>query len=94
VHSALPWKTRDFAVVVPGDQSSYIFHDEGSYLGGYATSYFALTTEKAGWDCLRHYEILLAGAVPYFSNVHDLPSGTLHYWPIELVKKAMQLPGR
>eukprot|EP00960_Hanusia_phi_P056683 763340-Hanusia_phi.AAC.14 len=28
---------------------------------------------QAGWDCMRHYEILAAGAIPYFFNLTTCP---------------------
>jgi hypothetical protein len=89
----LPWKIRDFARIVPGDRSTYIHNDEGLYLKEYASSYYGLSTKKAGWDCLRHYEILLAGTIPFIPNIQKIPPGTMQYWPLALVKKAMHLPG-
>ena len=31
-------------------------------------SYFGSTKKKAGWDCMRHYEIVASGAVPFFDE--------------------------
>ncbi len=33
-----------------------------------------MTTKKAGWDALRHYEIAAAGAVPCFRDLDDKPA--------------------
>jgi hypothetical protein len=34
-----------------------------------------------GWDCLRHYEILASGAVPYFTGVEDSPHDVMTSLP-------------
>ena len=41
--------------------------------------------EKAGWDCLRHYEIIGNGTIPYFHELEDCPPDTLHSFPKELI---------
>lgn len=47
-----------------GLHSSYAFASEQAYYDDLAVSRFAVTTKRGGWDCLRHYEIAAAGAVP------------------------------
>ena len=49
--------------------------EEHAYNHAYQTARFALTRKKSGWDCMRHYEILAAGAVPLFSDLDSAPSG-------------------
>lgn len=44
----------------------YAFDDEESYREDLAVSHFAVTMKKAGWDCMRHYEIAANGCVPCF----------------------------
>ena len=39
-----------------------------------ARSRFAITTRRGGWDCLRHYEIAAAGAVPCFRQLEAKPA--------------------
>ena len=85
-------KERDFSEIVPG-QTAYAFTDEKEYMGAYAKCYYAITMKKGGWDCLRHYEILAAGCIPYFIDLHLLPDGTMHNFPVKLVQKSMRLPG-
>ena len=54
---------------------SYAFKDEQSYYRMYADARFAVTCRRAGWDCLRHYEILANRCVPVF-DVDDMPAWT------------------
>lgn len=76
-------KTTAFAPLVPGlnHQHTYIYNDEDSYYDAYATSYFAFTCKKGGWDCMRHYEIMAAGAIPYFLDIELCPQNTLWFLP-------------
>jgi hypothetical protein len=86
-------KCYDFATLIPGQKHTYTFTDETSYYQHYAQSYYAFTCKKIGWDCLRHYEIIAAGCIPYFTDLEDCPENTLVTFPKELIKQAMQLPG-
>lgn len=86
-------KTRDFAPVIPGNKKTYTFTSEDSYYKSYATAYFGITMKKAGWDCLRHYEIIAAGSIPYFLNLAKVPHNTMHDFPFSMVQEAMKLPG-
>ena len=54
----VPTKTRITASIIPGDLSTYIYKTEESYYQGYRDSFFGVTMQKAGWDCMRHYEIV------------------------------------
>ena len=47
-----------------GLHTSYAFASEEAYYDDLAASRFAVTTKRGGWDCLRHYEIAAAGALP------------------------------
>jgi hypothetical protein len=42
---------------------------------------------------LRHYEILAAGAVPYFVGIENAPKGSLGLLPRDLLLEARKLPG-
>jgi hypothetical protein len=42
------------------------FKDETEYFKDLRASKYGITMKKAGWDCLRHYEIAFNGAVPAF----------------------------
>jgi hypothetical protein len=75
-------KTREFAThcVDPevgaalGLPSTYAFSSEAAYYDDLAASRFAITTRRGGWDCLRHYEIAAAGAVPCFRRLEAKPA--------------------
>jgi len=87
-------KTRDFSSLMPGDKRTYVFgHSETLYREQYAESRYAITMKKAGWDCMRHYEVMGNGAVPYFLGLEYLPPNTMALFPRELVRALMQLPG-
>lgn len=83
----VPNKNELFAHIIPGDMSTYIFDDESSYYEDYKTSYYGKTWKKGGWDCLRHYEILLNGCIPYFTDIDDCPVNTMFNFPKNIVKE-------
>jgi hypothetical protein len=89
----IPEKERPLAYNIPGIKETYIYTDEKDYYQGYAQSYFAITMRKQGWDCLRHYEILASGCIPYFLGLESCPPATLHAFPKQLVATARQLAG-
>lgn len=91
--TSIPQKELDFAPLIPGDLSTYIYDDEETYRKDYQRSYFAFTRIKGGADCLRHYEILANGCIPYFIDLDDVHPMTMTHFPKELVKEAMYLPG-
>jgi len=71
------------APLVPGRLSTYIYNDEKTYYDMYSNSIFAITNKKLGWDCLRHYEILMNGCIPLFFNIEDCPELILKTLPKE-----------
>lgn len=89
----VPEKTQDFATVVPGQIWTYVFSEEKDYYADYQKSYFAYTWKKAGWDCMRHYEILANGCIPYFVGLEECDSNTMVFLPKDLILEAMHLPG-
>lgn len=60
------------------------FEDEREYYKQYSKALFGYTMKKAGWDCMRHYEILAAGALPYFENIEEKPETIMKSWPTRL----------
>jgi len=84
-------KTRILSLLIPGDTSTYVYQTEESYYRQYKESYFAITTKKAGWDCLRHYEILANGCIPYFVDIDQCPANTMALAPKELLVRAKRL---
>jgi hypothetical protein len=93
-----PPKSQVWAEVIPGEALTYRFgsEQEADYDAMYRNARFAFTTRKGGWDCLRHYEILAAGAIPVFRGLEDCPSQTLTTFPKALVIRAQRelLPWR
>lgn len=67
------------------------FETEEEYYKQYSKSLFGYTMKKAGWDCMRHYEILGAGALPYFADIENKPETTMATWPINLQKDVNSL---
>ena len=95
-------KSIDFAPLIPSPNhlDTYIYDDEKSYYDDYNKSYFAFTSKKGrmddlnnAWDCLRHYEIMAADCIPFFTNVEECPKYTLYSFPKDLCVEAKKLPG-
>lgn len=89
----IPEKEKDFASIIPGDLSTYIYQIESDYYKDYQKAYFAITCKKGGWDCLRHYEILANGCIPYFTDLNNCNENTMTFFPKELIAEAMNLEG-
>lgn len=62
----------DIAAVL-GAKTSYAFSDEDAYYADLRRSRFGITTKRAGWDCLRHYEQAANGCVPCFRDLSAKP---------------------
>jgi hypothetical protein len=84
-------KTQDYGTVTPGQPETYIFKTEESYYEDYQKSYYGVTMKKAGWDCMRHYEILGNYCMPYFIGLEHCPKDTLANFPKELLMEARNL---
>jgi hypothetical protein len=54
--------------------STYAFLSQQDYFDDLAQARFGITTKRAGWDCLRHYEIAAAGSVPCFRGLRHKPA--------------------
>ena len=89
----IPKKDRDFALINPVNGSGYIYKEENLYYEDYRRSYFAITCKKAGWDCMRHYEILANGCIPYFLGLEACGQNTLTFLPKKIIFEAMNLKG-
>lgn len=74
-------KTRLFAshvvddevAVRAGAQTSYAFEREEDYYADLQGARFGITVKRAGWDCLRHYEVAANGCVPCFRELDRKP---------------------
>ena len=86
-------KTRLFAPLIPGVGATYIYYDEQSYYKMYQEALFGLTWKKAGWDCMRHYEIIAQGVLPLFLDIDHLPKRTMIPWPREETRAILEMPG-
>jgi hypothetical protein len=84
-------KTKIISDLIPGKIDTYIYINENDYYEEYKKSYFALTIKKGGWDCLRHYEIIANGCIPYFYDIENCPKNTLALFPKELIVKGNEL---
>ena len=83
-------KIQEYGKIIPG-QIGYIFDNEYEYYGDYNKSYFGVTMKKAGWDCMRHYEILANNCIPYFIDLENCPKYTLTNLPKEILIEAREL---
>ena len=81
----VPEKTQDWATVMPGNKNTYIFTEEEPYFKDYQKSYIGLTVRKGGWDCLRHYEILMNGCIPFFPYLQNCPELIMTGFPKKLI---------
>jgi hypothetical protein len=81
----VPLKTKLFGTIVPSDLNTYIFNTELEYYQDYASSYYGITHKKAGWDCMRHYEILANRCIPFFTDLELCPVYTLSTFPKEII---------
>jgi hypothetical protein len=84
-------KTQEYATCIPGQPETYVFKSEQPYYEDYQKSYYGVTMKKAGWDCMRHYEILGNYCIPYFVGLEDCPKNTLANLPKELLLDAKDL---
>lgn len=84
-------KTQDYATCIPGQPETYIFKDEIPYYEDYQKSFYGVTMKKAGWDAMRHYEILGNYCMPYFIGLEDCPKNTLANLPKELLLEGREL---
>ncbi len=79
----IPKKKKILATIIPGKLDTYIFKNEEDYYQDYKDSMFGITMKKSGWDCLRHYEILANGCIPYFVGIENIPFNTMTRFPKE-----------
>jgi len=87
----VPQKTTLLAPCDPRYRPSYVFRNQADYYRQYQSAFFAATTKKGGWDCLRHYEILANHCLPYFPDISCKPTLTMSDYPIRLQMQANKL---
>src|SRR4051794_30352492 len=59
---------------ITGASTAYAFDSEEDYFADLRRSRFGITTKKAGWDCMRHYELAASGCVPCFRDLQAKPA--------------------
>jgi hypothetical protein len=79
-------KLKSYAHIDPADTSTYIFDNEEAYYRDYQESFFGWTQKKAGWDCLRHYEILMNCCFPAVRDVGLIPPHTMTGFPKQIIQ--------
>lgn len=88
----IPEKTKLLATIIPGKPETYIYgNSEIDYYMDYRRSIFGMTTKKAGWDCMRHYEIMANGCIPYFPDIMNCPIETMTTFPKNLIMEGNRL---
>lgn len=80
-------KVKNYSFITPFDQKTYIYDNEEDYYNDYREARFGVTTKKAGWDCMRHYEIMANNCIPYFVHLEHCPRNTLTRFPKQLCKQ-------
>ena len=66
-------------------------NNESDYYQLLGSSWFVLTMRRGGWDAMRHYEIVAAGALPYFLDLERCPVSTLESLPKSALLQARHL---
>ena len=74
-------KIKQISNIIPDFNQNYTFNVESEYYKEYQQSMFAWTWKKAGWDCMRHYEILFNRCLPLFFELNKLPNQTMVDFP-------------
>lgn len=93
VLSIPPFKSTIMAPCDPISRKTYIYNTEAEYYAQYASACFGPTMKKAGWDCLRHYEMLSQWCIPYFRVMDQLPPMICEHLPkteLNLVRHAIE----
>lgn len=84
-------KTKDFSFITPLNKDTYIYIKEEDYYNDYKEARLGVTLKKAGWDCMRHYEILANGCLPYFVDISKCPEQTMTTFPKHLCIELKEL---
>lgn len=64
---------HEVASSVSNASEQYAFTSESEYYQDLRESRFGITTKRAGWDCLRHYEMAAQGCVLCFRDLDLKP---------------------
>tara|TARA_B100000287_G_scaffold434653_1_gene499750 strand:+ start:2353 stop:3261 length:909 start_codon:yes stop_codon:yes gene_type:complete len=69
------------------------YETEEPYYQSYRDAMFGITTKKGGWDCLRHYEIMMNRCVPYMVDINECPKYSLFRFPKKEVSQVLKMKG-
>jgi hypothetical protein len=86
----IPEKEQMMSDTQPAGPGSYIHNTEVSYYKNYQKSYYGLTKKKAGWDCCRHYEIIMNYCMPQFYDLQWCPPTTMVHFPKQQILEYAQ----
>ena len=75
--------------IVPG--RPYSFESQHEYYSEYASSSYAISHKKGGWDCFRHIEILMNGAIPLMPDASAIPKFSMVHYPKRTLNKALEM---
>ncbi len=75
------------------NRRTHIYDSEEEYYRDYAKCYFAITTKKAGWSCMRHFEVMANSAVPIFGDIINCPQNTLVDLPKDFLLEVNNIKG-
>jgi len=64
----------EVAAAYADKSTQYAFTREADYYQDLKQAKFGITTKRAGWDCLRHYELAANGCVLCFRNLDQKPT--------------------
>ena len=84
-------KLKPLAQCDPRDPSTYVFDSEQHYVKDMNMSLFGITMKKAGWDCMRHLELVAAGCMPLFLDIDHCPLRTCTHLPKLALSAIMSL---
>jgi len=81
IFDSVPAKTQMFQTHIvdrellelTAGSKEHFFVDESAYRSDLGAARFGITTRRAGWDCLRHYEIAASGTIPCFRDLNNKP---------------------
>ncbi len=89
--NSILYKEKILSYLIPDVLDTYIYNTEKEYYEEYQKSMFALTCKKAGYDCMRHYEILANGCIPYFPDIKECSTHTMFLLPKKLFIECNEL---
>jgi hypothetical protein len=75
--------------IVPG--RPYSFDSQNDYYREYEISSYAISHKKGGWDCFRHIEILMNGAIPLMPDALEIPKYSMVHYPKRTLQRTSEM---